>query len=245
MSDEEAKAGQKSAGALVDSSARDTSNAFNDPRVAINRVYTRHGDGGQTRLVGGQLVPKDDARLEAYGTVDELNSFIGVAREAIREASLSRDPRASAESAEGLAKLAAILTRVQHELFNLGSILATLPEDVHPKQPRVTQAEIDRLEEEMDACQGALAPLRSFVLPGGCGLNADLHVARTVCRRAERRAVELATRERAEVDPLAIKYLNRLSDALFVWSRWASALVGAEESLWEPNKSATGLSSAG
>lgn len=169
MSDEEAKAGQKSAGALVDSSARDTSNAFNDPRVAINRVYTRHGDGGQTRLVGGQLVPKDDARLEAYGTVDELNSFIGVAREALREASLSQDPRASAESAAGLAKLAAILTRVQHELFNLGSILATLPEDVHPKQPRVTQAEIDSLEKEMDACQGALAPLRSFVLPRSAG----------------------------------------------------------------------------
>jgi cob(I)alamin adenosyltransferase len=205
---------------------------FNEPRLAINRVYTRHGDGGRTRLVGGQEVPKDDARIEAYGTVDELNAFVGVARQSLAEA-LAGAPGA----AERLAQLGDVLARVQHELFNLGSILATLPEDVHPRQPRVTSVEVAALEAEMDRCQAELAPLRSFVLPGGCRLNADLHVARTVCRRAERRAVELA--RDAPVDPEAIRYLNRLSDAFFVWSRWASHLLGAPEVLWEPNRAAS------
>jgi cob(I)alamin adenosyltransferase len=206
---------------------------FNEPRIAINRVYTRHGDGGRTRLVGGQEVPKDDARIEAYGTVDELNAFVGVARQTLSE-SLGRTPLGRAST---LAELDETLGRVQHELFNLGSILATLPEDVHPKQPRVTAAEVSRLEAEMDRCQAELAPLRSFVLPGGCRLNADLHVARTVCRRAERCAVVLS--REAEVDPEAIKYLNRLSDAFFVWSRWATHLLGAPEVLWAPNRAAS------
>jgi cob(I)alamin adenosyltransferase len=227
---------------------------FNTPRVTINRVYTRQGDTGLTRLVGGQRVPKDDARIEAYGTVDELNAVLGVARETLKAALLSPGAAGSAGPALGggakdLAELWSIIVRVQHELFNLGSILATLPEDVHPKQPRVTQAEIDRLELEMDRCQEELAPLRSFVLPGGSRLNAELHVARTVCRRAERRAVELSRASDAEgaasVDPLAITYLNRLSDALFVWSRWALLKMGAEESLWEPNKAASGAGGPG
>ena len=206
---------------------------FNEPRIAINRVYTRHGDAGQTRLVGGQEVPKDDARIEAYGTVDELNAFVGVARQTLAE---SVAP-ASGAGATALAALGKTLVRVQHELFNLGSILATLPEDVHPRQPRVTAVEVTRLEAEMDACQAELAPLRSFVLPGGCRLNADLHVCRTVCRRAERLTVQLS--HAAEVDPEAVKYLNRLSDALFVWSRWATHLLDAPEVLWEPNRAAS------
>ena len=206
---------------------------FNEPRLTINRVYTKQGDTGLTRLVGGQQVPKHDARIEAYGTVDELNAFVGVARETL-VASL---PSALPERKEALVALGATLKRVQHELFNLGSILATLPEDVHPKQPRVTAAEVALLEEEMDACQGELVTLRSFVLPGGCRLNADLHVTRTVCRRAERLTVELAGT--TSVDPDAVKYLNRLSDAFFVWSRWASLLLGAEELLWEPNQAAS------
>jgi len=207
---------------------------FNEPRIAINRVYTRHGDAGQTRLVGGQEVPKDDARIEAYGTVDELNAFVGVARQTLAE---SAAPPEHPERAAALASLGETLVRVQHELFNLGSILATLPADVHPKQPRVTAAEVARLEAEMDACQVELQPLRSFVLPGGCRLNADLHVCRTVCRRAERLCVELA--RGCEVDPEAVKYLNRLSDALFVWSRWATFLLGAPEVLWQPNQAAS------
>lgn len=206
---------------------------FSEPRLAINRVYTRHGDGGTTRLVGGQEVPKDDVRIDAYGTVDELNAFVGAARQTIAE-SLAAMP---AERAASLAGLGETLVRVQHELFNLGSILATMPEDVHPRQPRVTEIEVERLEAEMDACQKDLAPLRSFVLPGGSRLNADLHVCRTVCRRAERCAVLLA--RGSEVDPLAVRYLNRLSDAFFVWSRWAAHLLGAPEVLWEPNRAAS------
>ncbi len=199
---------------------------FDQPRLAINRVYTRQGDQGETALAGGQRVPKDGLRIAAYGTVDELNSFLGAAR-----ATVSAEPRA--------ARLTAILLRVQHELFNLGSILATLPEDVHPKQARVTDREIDQLEREMDEMNAGLAPLRSFVLPGGSRLNAELHICRTVCRRAERDCVALARVE--TIPPEAIRYLNRLSDALFVWSRWASHVTGAPETLWEPNQSASGL----
>jgi cob(I)alamin adenosyltransferase len=178
--------------------------------LAINRVYTRQGDQGLTSLAGGQRLPKNDPRIEAYGTVDELNSFIGLARESARE----------------LPELAAILLRVQHELFNLGSILATLPEDVHPKQARITAAESTRMNESLPA-------LRSFVLPGGSRLNAELHVCRTICRRAERLCIGL--------DEAGLTYLNRLSDALFVWSRWASHQQGVAETLWEPNQAASSL----
>ena len=218
---------------MSDDKGADKGGAFYEPRLAINRVYTRKGDDGGTALVGGQRIPKDGARIEAYGAVDELNSFVGIARQTLRESPLHAvDP--------ALQELGRTLVRVQHELFNLGSILATLPADVRPLQPRVTQVEVDRLEADMDRCQSELEPLRSFVLPGGCRLNADLHVTRAICRRAERRCVTLARAE--EVDPLAIIYLNRLSDAFFVWSRWASKKLGAVETLWEPNKSASGES---
>jgi len=193
------------------------SDAFDTPRLAINRVYTRAGDTGLTSLAGGQRLPKNDPRIEAYGTVDELNSFIGLAR----------------ESAGELPELAAILLRVQHELFNLGSILATLPEDVHPHQARIAAADSEQLEHEIDRMNESLPALRSFVLPGGCRLNAELHICRTICRRAERVCVA------AQVDPEGIRYLNRLSDALFVWSRWASHRLGVPETLWEPNKAAS------
>jgi cob(I)alamin adenosyltransferase len=139
----------------------------------------------------------------------------------------------------GLKEFCGILLRVQHELFNLGSILATRPEDVHPRQARVTDQEIAQMELEMDKMNEGLPELRSFVLPGGCRLNAELHVCRTVCRRAERRLVSLARLE--QVPSEAVKYLNRLSDALFVWSRWSSAQAGAAETLWEPNRAASGM----
>jgi cob(I)alamin adenosyltransferase len=202
---------------------------FSAPRVALNRIYTRTGDQGQTGLAGGQRVPKDSLRIEAYGTVDELNAFVGLSSVTCGEA---------VDSHLRLAILATILRRVQHELFNLGSILATLPQDVHPKQARVTDAEIAQLEREMDAMNEDLTPLRSFVLPGGTRLNAELHAARTVCRRAERVVVALARTE--EVPPEAVRYLNRLSDALFVFSRWANHVLGAPEVLWEPNQAASG-----
>jgi cob(I)alamin adenosyltransferase len=198
---------------------------FHEPRVALNRIYTKRGDAGETSLVGGQRVSKDATRIEAYGTVDELNAFVGLAA-----VSCAQDSR--------LAPLAAILGRVQHELFNLGSILATEPADVHPNQPRVTGAEIAQLEHEIDSMNAQLPALRSFVLPGGTRLNAELHVARTVCRRVERLVVAMAHQE--PVPPEVIPYLNRLSDAMFVWSRWVNYTLGVPEVLWEPNAAASG-----
>jgi cob(I)alamin adenosyltransferase len=202
---------------------------YSDPRVALNRIYTKTGDSGQTALAGGQRVPKDAPRIEAYGTVDELSAFVGLAWVTCGELT---------EQAPRLGELSTILRRVQHELFNLGSILSTLPEDVHPKQARITAVECEQLEQEIDAMNGALEPLRSFVLPGGTRLNAELHAARTICRRAERILVGVARQE--DVPAEAIRYLNRLSDALFVWSRWVNHVMGVPEVLWEPNQAASG-----
>ena len=194
---------------------------FKEPKLTINRVYTRQGDSGQTRLVGGQLIQKHALRIECYGTVDELNSYIG------RCAVLAEGTKA--------ADLVPILSRVQNTLFNLGSILATLPEDVGERMPRVVKEDVDLLERQIDAANESLPSLSSFVLPGGSLLNADLHVARTVCRRAERYCVRLVD-EGSELDEWSLPYLNRLSDALFVWSRLASVEEGIAEVLWAPNR---------
>jgi cob(I)alamin adenosyltransferase len=196
---------------------------FDTPRVALNRIYTRTGDQGQTHLAGGQRVAKDSPRIECYGTVDELNAFVGMAE---------------VSAAESVPALAPILRRVQHELFNLGSMLATEPQDLHPKQARITEAEVRQLEVEIDRANAELAPLRSFVLPGGTRLNTELHACRTICRRGERLAVTLAKNE--AIAPETIQYLNRLSDAFFVWSRWVNHVLGVAEVLWEPNQSASG-----
>lgn len=196
-----------------------TEERFKDPSLAINRVYTRHGDKGQTRLVGGQLVSKGDLRLETYGTVDELNAYIGAARLSCLELKLT--------------ELAERLHGVQNALFNLGSMLATLPEDLHPQQPQVTASDVTQLETLIDQYNEELPALRSFVLPGGNRANVELHMARTICRRAERLCVRLASAE--PIGEQVTPYLNRLSDALFVWSRWAALKGGAEEHLWQPN----------
>jgi cob(I)alamin adenosyltransferase len=201
---------------------------FQDPSLAINRVYTRKGDQGHTRLVGGQKVPKHYLRIDCYGTLDELNAFLGAARQTILEQYHANAP---------FERLGAVLLRVQHELFNLGSVLATLPEDVGEKMPRVTEHDVAELEASIDHYNDECPPLRSFVLPGGTRLTCDLHVCRTICRRAERLVTGLAENE--EVDPMAIAYLNRLSDALFVWSRWASIYARQPEVLWDPNLGAT------
>jgi cob(I)alamin adenosyltransferase len=201
---------------------------FRDPSLALNRIYTKTGDKGETSLVGGQRVAKDDLRLECYGTVDELNSCLGLAVATAREAALATP---------ALAGLVSSLERIQHELFNLGSILATLPEDVGPRQPRATDAEVVQLEQEIDRMNRELPALRSFVLPGGCRLSAELHLCRTVCRRAERLVVAL--RRETDVDEVNLRYLNRLSDALFVFSRWAGLRLGATEVLWQPNRAAS------
>lgn len=201
--------------------------SFKDPQLAINRVYTRAGDAGKTRLVGGQKVPKSSMRIETYGTVDELNAFVGAVRVSLEE--YASDPEFQA--------LSETLLRVQHELFNLGSILATLPEDVGEYMPRVTERDIKALEESIDHHNESLPALRSFVLPGGTRANAELHQCRTICRRAERHAVAL--QEHESVDELAIAYLNRLSDAFFVWSRWVTVKASKDEVLWQPNQASS------
>ena len=198
------------------------SEAFNEPRLSLSRIYTKTGDQGETGQVGGQRVSKGAQRIEVFGTVDELNSFVGLARISARES--------------GLNELESIFERIQHELFNLGSVLATLPQDLHPNQPRITKETIDQLEREIDHYNATLPALRSFVLPGGSRICAELHVCRTVCRRAER---TLVTMKHAEEIPIeAMLYLNRLSDAMFVWSRWVNQALGVEEALWQPNKAA-------
>lgn len=198
---------------------------FKEPNLTINKVYTRTGDTGQTRLVVGQMLPKDDLRISAYGVVDELNAVVGLAR-----AELER----FLDDYPVLQILEEILLRVQHELFNLGSQLATLPEDMNPQMPRITRSEIFQLEQEIDDMNENLPTLKSFVLPGGSELNARLHLARTICRRAERKVVTLAQTD--GIDHKSLMYLNRLSDALFVWSRWAMNVMQLPEVLWQPNQ---------
>lgn len=187
----------------------------------INRVYTGLGDEGQTRLAGGQKVEKSDVRIEAYGTLDELNATLGIAVEEARE-----------NRAAGVQRLAARIRRVQNELFDVGGELAVLPAGRHEKQVLISDEDVRRLERELDEVNADLPVLRSFVLPGGGRLSALLHVARTVCRRAERRVVTLHRDEpqRAEL----LKYLNRLSDWLFVMGRFAVASSGSDEVLWKP-----------
>ena len=195
--------------------------------IRIDRVYTRGGDGGETSLVGGQRVAKDSVRIESYGTVDELNAILGLARVANRDA-----PGAS--DADRLL-LDGILGRLQGELFNLGSDLATLPGDRHPRQPVVEERHVKRLEAEIDELNAGLPALTSFVLPGGGPVGAVLHEARTVCRRAERAVTALARKE--PVGDRVLPYLNRLSDLLFVLSRWAARIRREPETLWDPARS--------
>jgi cob(I)alamin adenosyltransferase len=192
--------------------------------VRLNRIYTRAGDGGQTRLVGGQKVAKDVPRIEAYGTVDELMSCLGLVRTALD----------APGAPDGAVALERVLRRIQNELFNLGSDLATLMADRHPNQPVIQARHVAALEAEIDAWNADLPELRSFVLPGGGWVAAYLHLARTVCRRAERLVVTLGASE--PLGEQVLPYLNRLSDALFVMSRHAARLYNQPEPLWEPEK---------
>ena len=187
--------------------------------VRITKVYTRLGDGGMTQLAGGRKVRKTDPRIEAYGEVDELNACLGLAAQAMRGEAL-------------LASLAGRLLRIQNELFDLGAQLAVLPADRRPDTPLITPARVERLEREIDDMNQGLAPLRSFILPGGGEVAARLHLARTVCRRTERGVLRLGAVE--PLDGIEVPYLNRLSDWLFVASRHAASQLGAEELLWRP-----------
>ena len=190
--------------------------------VRINKVYTRTGDRGETALVGGKRVPKDSLRIEAYGTIDELNSIVGLAR-VFNEENL--------HAGEAHQFLDEVLCQVQDELFDLGSELATPPEFFQQGMYRVGGGEIARLEKLMDKCQKDLEPLTSFILPGGGRVGAYLHQCRTVCRRAEREILRLSHEE--EINPEVVKYVNRLSDLFFVLSRWIAKQTGEQEYLWQ------------
>jgi cob(I)alamin adenosyltransferase len=189
--------------------------------VVLNKIYTRSGDAGLTALGTGERVPKHSLRIAAYGTVDETNACIGLARLAL-----------AAES-----KLDAMLARVQNDLFDLGADLTVPEREGKPQRQRlrVSEAQVERLEAEIDELNAELSPLTSFVLPGGSAAAAALHVARTVCRRAERGVVALAGESGEHVSASALKYINRLSDLLFVASRYANDR-GRGDVLWVPGK---------
>ena len=190
--------------------------------IRITKVYTKTGDKGETALVGGKRVPKDAPRIEAYGTIDELNSIVGLAR-AFNEEKL----------ADGDAHrfLDTVLRQIQDELFDLGSELATPPDFFQEGMYRVGENEVQKIEQLIDKCQEDLEPLKSFVLPGGGRIGAYLHQCRTVCRRAEREILRLSRAETLSEWP--IKYVNRLSDLFFVLSRWISKKTGKDEYLWQ------------
>jgi len=191
--------------------------------MRLTRIYTRTGDKGTTALVGGKRVPKESLRLEAYGTVDELNSIVGIVRThlASYRAGFGDDFEWYSES----------LRRIQNELFDVGSELATPPDGEYEGMHKMSEGESKLLEEEMDRMEKELGPLKSFTLPGGGVLNAFLHQARTVCRRAERACWRLKREE--EINNQLIIYVNRLSDHLFVQSRWVAKRLNEPEFLWD------------
>lgn len=179
------------------------------------KIYTKTGDKGQTSLIGGTRVPKDHIRIEAYGTVDELNSWMGVIRDSVEDMNTKR-----------------LLIEIQDKLFTIGSHLASDPEKSKMKLPEITDDHVALLEKEMDAIDAVVPPMKNFVLPGGHLSVSYCHVARCVCRRAERCVIHLSGE--AKVDEIIIRYLNRLSDYLFMLSRKLTIDLGAEEIPWRP-----------
>ena len=190
--------------------------------IRITKVYTRTGDKGFTKLVGGKKVAKDATRVEAYGTIDELNSIIGLARV------FNDEIKDSLEAAQQLDEIFRLL---QNQLFDVGSELATPSDFSYEGMFHVGETEVTGLERTIDQLQKDLEPLNSFILPGGGKVGGFLHQARTVCRRAERDILRLSREE--ELSPWPLKYVNRLSDLLFVMSRWVSKNLGEPEYLWE------------
>ena len=194
--------------------------------ISITRVYTRTGDRGETALVGGRRVPKDSPRIAAYGTIDELNAVVGLARVFNGERMTGRG--AGRERHRWLDE---VLKKIQNQLFDLGSELATPPDAVYSGMFRMGEGEVTELEQLMDHCQKDLKPLKSFVLPGGGRIQGFLHQARTVCRRAEREVLALSRVE--EIGEWPLRYVNRLSDLFFVLGRWVGEHMGEPEYLWE------------
>jgi len=177
------------------------------------KIYTKTGDKGETGLMGGKRLGKDSLRIHAYGEIDELNAWLGVCR-------AQNSPK----------EIGGMLHQLQRELFDLGADLAT-PLDSKVTVPRVTENQTANLEKLIDSMDEKLTPLKNFILPGGCLLVSNLHIARTVCRRAERAIVALQKQE--EIGGLVVKYVNRLSDLLFTMARYANKLEGEEEELWQ------------
>ena len=195
---------------------------YNEPKIAINRVYTKKGDSGITSLVGGHKVKKSSNRIKAFGEVDELNVIVGMCIYDI-------------DSVDGSCfnDLKSYLNRIQHELFNLGNMIATLPEDFNEKMPSVTKDDIIYMENKINFFNNSLPSLTSFVLPGGDNLSLKFHLARVVCRRCERNVVQLL--DDSKIDSIIITYLNRMSDLFFVLSRWVNNENKIKEFLWDPN----------
>lgn len=188
--------------------------------VVLNKIYTKTGDDGTTALGSGERRPKNDLRIEAYGTVDETNAVVGLVR---------------LQTQEGAPEVDRTLSRIQNDLFDLGADLATpeTDQDLGYEPLRITEPQVTAIEEAIDVLNADLNPLRSFVLPGGSAVSAHLHLARTVSRRAERLMVELSAREK--INPSAVRYMNRLSDYFFVASRYLND-KGADDVLWVPGQ---------
>lgn len=188
------------------------------------KIYTKTGDKGTTRLVDGSCVEKFNPRVEAYGSVDELNSQIGVVRSHIKESQL-----------QVLITLDPCLEKIQNHLFNVGSLLATESKDVFAKLPAITEKQIATLENWIDEATKELPVLKNFILPHGSLISSHLHVARTSCRRAERRSAEILMNDNSQYENCLI-YLNRLSDLLFTWARWVNLKQGHTETLWKKDE---------
>tara|TARA_B100000945_G_C20359360_1_gene586336 strand:- start:399 stop:995 length:597 start_codon:yes stop_codon:yes gene_type:complete len=189
--------------------------------IRINKVYTRTGDSGQTRLVDGSKCYKDDLRVESYGTIDELNSCLGLCSELLID-----------ENTKLFSEIIDFIYQVQNKLFNMGTQIAMPQTKQENDFPRLNASDVTGLENEIDKRNKDLSELTSFILPGGCKIAANLHIARNVCRRAERRLVSL--HKNTPVEMVNLQYLNRLSDLLFVWSRYITISLNHDEKYWSP-----------
>lgn len=199
-----------------------TDKNYNQPRISINKVYTKKGDKGSTNIVGGHKVDKSSNRIKAFGEIDELNVIVGMC---VVDVTLIENKHSK--------EVSSYLQRIQHELFNLGNMIATLPEDFNEKMPSISMTDIDHMENKIDFFNDSLPTINSFILPGGSELSIRLHFARVVCRSCERTIVRLSKEE--DVNNVVIAYLNRLSDLFFVLSRWVNNKKKVKEFLWNPN----------
>ena len=203
-------------------------NKYKNPKITINKVYTRHGDNGNTHLVGGKKIPKSDIRIEAYGDLDELNSLIGLC---IAEIELN----SNLVNSNQVKQLLVTLYDLQHQVFNTGNMIASLKNDIYDSSPQINENDIKNLEKTIDKYNELLPPLSSFVLPGGSKTGALFHILRTVVRRCERKVARLHEVDDNLYIQLSLKFLNRLSDAFFVFARWVVLLEDKNEVLWNPN----------